>query len=145
MRRRTWEWRDSLADWGREMNRIFGHFAPVTVNPTGPAVVYPPINLWQDNDALYVEAELPGLKQEDLNLTVQHGVLTLAGERHSPLGEDSVYQRRERGMGTFSRTVELPAEVDATRVEAELKHGVLTVKLPKAEAAKPRKIPIQVA
>lgn len=107
---------------------------------------YPRINLREDQDHLYVDALLPGVEPKELEMTVLRGTLTLAGERKAVDGEKvaETWHRRERGIGKFLRTVELPVEVDVDRIEAGYKNGLLTVTLPKAEAAKPKKIAVKV-
>jgi HSP20 family protein len=115
-----------------------GTYSPRTAGRQG----FPALNVWEYGDHLYAEAEVPGLKSEDLDVTVVGGDLTLRGRRGEEAGEGTAYHRRERGVGEFNRVVRLPIEVDADRVEATLKDGVLLVKLPKAESAKPKKIKV---
>jgi HSP20 family protein len=103
---------------------------------------YPQINLREDNDSVYVEALIPGLEAKDLELTVMRNTLTLSGERRETEG-NVTWHRNERGSGKFLRTIELPVEVDADRVKAECRNGVLTIVMQKAEAARPRKISVQ--
>ncbi|MBN2559775.1 MAG: Hsp20/alpha crystallin family protein [Phycisphaerae bacterium] len=104
---------------------------------------FPAINAWDDAQNLYVEAELPGLKLEDIEVLVVGDEVTIKGERKDAHQEGALYHRRERGVGGFSRTLRLPSDVDADRVEASLLDGVLLVTLPKAEAAKPRKVQVK--
>ncbi len=106
---------------------------------------YPQINLAEDSDNIYVEALVPGLDPKDLELTVMRGTLTLQGERKEADGRKKAWHRNERGAGRFLRTVEIPAEVEADKVRAEYRNGVLTATLPKAEMAKPKKIDVKVA
>ena len=103
------------------------------------------LNVWEDGDALFAEAELPGVKSEDLEISVMAGDLTIQGRRNTMAGDGVSFHRQERGAGQFNRVVRLPFEVDAQRVEASLRDGVLLVKLPKAESAKPKKIAIRAA
>lgn len=104
---------------------------------------FPALNVWDDGDQLIAEAELPGLVESALDISVVGSELTIKGERH-PATEDGVsYHRRERGTGQFTRVLRLPIEVNAERVTATLHDGVLTIHLPKAEAARPRKINVQ--
>jgi HSP20 family protein len=100
----------------------------------------PAINVWEQDDALKVEMELPGVKGEDLDISVAGGELSVKVNVPDDLKEGVTYHRRERPIGSFSRLVRLPVEVDADRVEADLRDGVLTITLPKAASAKPRKI-----
>jgi len=106
---------------------------------------FPPLNLWEDAENIYAEAELPGLTMDSVEVFVVGSELTIRGERKG-LDEQGVsYHRRERGTGRFERTVMLPTPINADKVEATFKDGVLTVKMPKAEEAKPRKIKVQTA
>ena len=103
----------------------------------------PLINVWEANDSIFVEAELPGVKQDDLDISVVNDQLSIKAERKEEVEADSVYHRRERSTGTLMRVLQLPAEVDADRVKATLTDGVLLIELPKSEAAKPRKIEVK--
>ena len=108
--------------------------------------VYPLVNLSEDRDHIYVRAELPGVKAEDLEITIQDLSLILRGERKIASEEKQVnYQRRERESGFFRRVLALPARVQPDKVEATCKDGVLTIKLAKPEEVKPRKIKVKVA
>jgi len=132
-------WR-SLHDMQHEMNRLFDRWG----NNTFGMVESPAVNLWEENDALYLEAELPGLALEELELFVTgHTQLTLKGERKQPVTEKSAQHRQERGFGKFTRSLTLPFAVDESKVEAHFENGVLKVRLPKHEAAMPRKIAIK--
>jgi len=125
-----------------EMSRLFEDFfedAPAT-RPYGAA--YPAVNLWEDGDAGYVEAELPGLSMNDIELLVLGNQLTINGQRKIADQPNASYHRRERSMGQFARTITMPWEIDSDKVEAKLHDGVLSVRLPKSEAAKPRKVKV---
>jgi len=130
-----------------EMARLFDEMAPYL--PMAErwglrrAGAFPALNLWEDEQNIYAEAELPGLRMEDLEVYVVGNELTIKGERKDEFREKAGYHRRERGVGAFSRVLQLPAELDADRVEAVLKNGVLTITLPKAEKAKPRKVQVK--
>lgn len=132
---------DALQQFQSEMNRLFERWNGDGGGPRGFAAVYPAVNVWEEADAIYFEAEVPGLDRKDLEIYVTGGnQVTLKGERKQPTPEKSVWHRQERGQGTFVRTLTLPAPVDPDKVEASLENGVLLVKLAKHEAAKPRKI-----
>lgn len=103
---------------------------------------FPAVNVWEDGENLFVEAEVPGLKSENLEITVIGDELTLKGERTADERSEATYHRRERGIGSFHRVIKLSSEVNAEKVEAALADGVLLLTLPKAEAAKPRKIKV---
>ena len=107
-------------------------------------VVYPTINVWDDGERFHAEAELPGFKIEDVELLVAGPQFQIRGKRTFEPREGWTLHRRERGSGEFSRTVTFPAEIDAGNVQAALKDGILSVTLPKAPSAKPRKIEIKV-
>jgi HSP20 family protein len=105
--------------------------------------VYPPLNAWEDDDHLYVEAELPELELSDLEIVVNGGnQLSIKGERKQPERESGTWHLRERGHGGFSRMGELPQYVDSDKVTAELKHGVLTITLPKRKEATARRVEV---
>lgn len=104
----------------------------------------PAVNLWEEGDALKLEMEVPGVTQEHLDLSVVDNELTIHVELPEHEEEGVTYHRRERPVGSFSRRVALPVEVDAEHVSAELSGGVLRVTLPKAPSAKPRKIEVNV-
>lgn len=108
------------------------------------AGVFPPVNVTQDNDHFYVRAEIPGIDPKDLSISAIRNRLLISGARQIAKEQERVsYHRKERPEGSFDRSVTLPSEVDADRVEARYTDGILTVVLPKAEAAKPRQIKIE--
>lgn len=104
---------------------------------------YPALNLWEDENFLYAEAELPGLKMDDLEISVTgEEQLTLKGERKQAASENVAWHRQEREYGSFERVVRLPVSVDPNGVEARFEYGVLMIKMAKSPKAKPRKIPV---
>lgn len=106
---------------------------------------FPTFNIWENQDGVVITSELPGVKMEDLEVTVSGSVLTIKGSRKDEgCTDDSRCLRRERRSGEFVRTVELPFQVDAGKVEAKLTNGVLHINLPKAESEKPKKIAVNV-
>ena len=108
------------------------------------AGVFPPLNVTQDDDHFYVRAEIPGIKASELSITAVRNRVSLAGKREIQRENERVsYHRKERAEGSFNRTVTLPTEVDATRVDARYADGVLTLTLPKAEETKPRQITVR--
>ncbi|MBW1717272.1 MAG: Hsp20/alpha crystallin family protein [Deltaproteobacteria bacterium] len=108
------------------------------------AGVFPLMNVTEDKDNYYVRAELPGLKADDLDISVKADTLSISGEKKiSAEDENAQYHRREREAGKFSRIVSLPTQVDTGKVEARCTDGVLTVVLPKAESAKPKQIAVK--
>lgn len=104
--------------------------------------VFPLINLTEDTDNYYARAELPGIESGDLDIQIDGKNLTISGERNINMDQDVKFRRRERESGKFSRVISLPGEVDPDKVEAGLTNGLLNVKIPKAEAAKPKRITI---
>jgi len=103
----------------------------------------PAVDIYEDADNVFVKAELPGLKKEDIEVSLEDGELSISGERKSAANHaDAKAHRSERFVGRFQRSILLPAEVKADQVNAHYQDGVLTVTLPKAEAAKPKQIKI---
>lgn len=106
--------------------------------------VFPAVNLSEDSEAVYVRAELPGIDKDDLEITVHHGTLTVAGERKPPVAEEGVsMHRRERGYGRFRRSITVPTQIDPEHVRADYAEGILTIAMPKAPEARPRRIEIE--
>ena len=103
------------------------------------------VDLAERDDRYVISAELPGVKSEDLNVAVENDVLTISAEKHDEFegNEDGVY-RRERSFGRLSRSFKLGEQVNAEKIDAEYKDGVLTLNLPKAEKAKPREVKVKV-
>jgi len=107
---------------------------------------YPPLNVWSNEEETIVQAEVPGFTAEDLDVSVVQNTLTLRGSRKpEDLKEGEAYHRRERWSGEFVRSLELPFEVASDQIEAEFKNGVLSIRLPRAEEHKPRKIAVKVS
>ena len=104
----------------------------------------PPVDIYEDgSDAVVLKAELPDMKREDIGVTFDNNVLTLKGERRMDEGiAREKDQRLERRYGSFSRSFTLPATVDAAQISATYKDGVLTIRLPKREEARPRQIAV---
>ncbi|MGB9626143.1 MAG: Hsp20/alpha crystallin family protein [Phycisphaerae bacterium] len=123
-------------DFDRLVHRVFGE-------PwAGQAVAYN-VDVREDDSHYYVEAELPGLTKDDIEITLEDGVLTISGEKRiSSERKDGHYHIRERQYGRFSRQFSLPVAVDENKVDALLKDGVLKITLDKREEAKPRKITV---
>jgi HSP20 family protein len=152
-----------MAEWGpfqeletlrREIDRAFADFGfgeepwrQVAFLPGKGPRRYPLINLLEDKDHLYIEALTPGVDPQSLNVTVMQNRLTLSGEKSGIGGKvkPEAFHRNERASGKFVRSVDLPVEVDDSAIQAEYKNGLLLVKLPKAEKAKPKQISVKVA
>ena len=136
---------DELSSARREVDRVFDRFFGQG-GAQGMTVRAPVVDVRETNDELQVTAELPGLAPEDVNVTVENGVLTISGEKKQEVEEgkeDSNYYLYERRYGRFERSFSLPRTVNADKVKARFDNGVLTIALPKAEAAKPRKVQIE--
>lgn len=130
---------DELARLQRELQRAFGQSGSAPAEEV-PANGYPPVNVWEDAEHVYVEAELPGCEHGDLEVLVQGRQLTIKGRRSAPAPDKGVWHRQERGAGAFVRSVNLPGPVDADQVDADLKLGVLTIRLAKHSEVRPKRI-----
>lgn len=125
-----------------QMDRLFGPagFGSVDLSRTA----HPPLSVWEDTDALYVEVEAAGLTAEDIGVSVADGdQLTISAERNPPPNNRGEWLFQECGYGEFSRTITLPAAVDPDEIEARYDAGVLVIALRKAAAAKPRRIAVK--
>lgn len=130
---------DAFDDMRRVMDRLFDG----AVIPSGTAPWRVPADVVETDGELRFSMDIPGVKPEDINVTVEKDVLTVSGERSwSHEEKDGEYRRLERRYGRFQRSFVLPSQVDANRIAAQYENGVLTVVLPKLEEAKPRRIPI---
>ncbi len=129
-------------DMDRLFDGIFQGFPRVCLEAT-PAGTVPAVNVWEDEENIFAEAELPGLMMDNVEVLVMDNELTIKGERKDTEDDGVSYHRRERGVGSFCHVLQLPVDIDADRVEAGLHNGVLEVKLPKAAAAKPRKVQVK--
>jgi HSP20 family protein len=127
----------------REMLRLLESVAGDTFGEAG-AGVFPPMNVTQDDDNFYLRAEVPGIKPNELSISAVRNRVSIAGKREIQREHDRVsYHRKERAEGSFNRTVTLPTEVNAERVDARYADGILTLTLPKAEETKPRQITVR--
>ena len=126
----------------REMERIFDSLTDFTgVRSAG---VFPAINVSEDAESVYVRAELPGIKTDGLEITMENDTLTIAGERTPVTEDDSVsFHRREREWGAFRRSFSLPVRVDSDKVAARYLDGILMITLPKSTEARPKQISVQ--
>ena len=105
----------------------------------------PALDLYQNNDNIVAVVELPGMRKEDIEISLQDGTLIISGERKEETTPESVATRTERSTGKFRRSITLPTRVDMNKVSAVYKEGILTVTLPKAEEAKPKHIQINLS
>lgn len=122
-----------------EMTRLFSGETARSSGTTSSG-----ITLWDDDTNVYAETDLPGVSAEKLDVTVKEGnLLSVQAERDAPANPDAAWHRQERPFGKLNRVVTLPVLVDADRVEAVLKNGVLRLTLPKSAAAQPQKISVK--
>lgn len=122
-----------------DMNRFFD-----TLDAPRRATAHPLVNVWAGSDSVVMTTELPGLSEDDIELTVRDTMLTIRGAfPDTEMGEGIAWHRRERPRGRFSRSVELPFRIDADRVDARFENGVLTVEMQRPEAEKPKRIAIK--
>lgn len=133
---------DPFSDMRRvqnEMNRLFDG-----LGTSRRASVYPPVNFWAGEDSIVMTTELPGLSENDIELTVKDTLVSMKGTYpdHDE-GEGSTWYRRERPTGSFSRSIELPFRVDSDRIEARFQNGVLTIEMQRPEDDKPKRIEIK--
>jgi HSP20 family protein len=126
-----------------EMDRGFGRMGRPLGLRSVPRGTFPAINVYEQDDAIVLTAEVPGVKADDLDLTVLGDSVVLKGERKAEeLSNGDRLYRRERVAGSFTRTVTLPEEIDPNSVQAEYRNGILRVRMDKAERAKAKKIKI---
>lgn len=125
-------------DLERSLTGLWDSFAPRVL----AGRPFPAVNVWEEDDAFVLEAEVPGIRPENLEITVVGSEVTIRGQRPEPAQNGATYHRRERGVGTFTRVLRLPADIDADNVQARLENGVLELRLPKHPSAKPRKIQV---
>ena len=142
----AWPSLDRWANLREEMNSLFE--LPRTPNFGRHAQLFsgwtPALDLYQDANNVVAVVELPGMQKEEIGISLHDGTLTIAGERKAVTGEGEKAERTERSTGKFRRSITLPALIDAGKVAASYKDGILTVTLPKAEEAKPKKIEVSI-
>ena len=140
-----WDPFANLADIREEMNRLFEDSFRRIGHPDIEGAFIPAMDVVEEKDGYLVRADLPGLTKDDVNVSLQDNYLTIKGDRkHEVETKDANYYRHERVSGSFTRTIELPTSVDAKRIDAHFKDGVLAVHLPKTEEAKPKQIEVKV-
>ena len=111
---------------------------------SGDGVRFPLVNSWEDEKSYFVEAELPGHSEKEIDVSVLGAELTLSGGHESETKEETkTYHRRERHTGKFERILRFPVDIDDTKIEARFVNGVLSITLPKVQAALPRKIEVK--
>jgi HSP20 family protein len=133
-----------LQNLQRELERVLDKPFGIDLGPSGRGV-FPPVNVFADRDGYVVKLEVPGIAPENVSIEAEGRTLTVSGKREIAPPTEGSFHRRERGAGEFSRSLQLPADLDLPRAEASYKHGILTVRIPKREEAKPRQITIKAA
>ncbi|MGB9673280.1 MAG: Hsp20/alpha crystallin family protein [Anaerolineales bacterium] len=124
----------------REMNRLFNNVYPTRFES---APSFPAINLWVSENGLIITSEVPGIEPDNMDISVVNEMLTISGERPAEkIESEARYHRQERGCGKFARTIQLPFAVDANKVEATFRDGILQISLPRKEEDKPKKIKV---
>ncbi len=145
-----WEPIREMATLTERMNRLFDEMWGRPLRRTGEEEAMigawmPAVDVLETKDGLQITAELPGIDPKDVDVTIENGVLTIRGERNfEKAAEGETYHRVERVYGTFERSFTLPSSLNAEKIEARFKNGVLTLTIPKREEAKPKPIKIQV-
>lgn len=137
---------DGYGGLQRRMDDMFSRFLGdwFGEEPTEMGTYWPAVDVSETDENLVVKAELPGARSEDIDISVQGNTLTIRGEKKTELeGNEGRYRHVERRYGSFQRTFTLPSEVDAEKIEATHRDGVLTITLPKRETAKPHRIPVK--
>jgi HSP20 family protein len=135
---RTWApWRE-LVRLQDEVNRVF------TGALDGRTVATPAINVWTNDDGAILRAMLPDFAPTDIDISVLGDSVTISGKRVTPaVDQEATYHRRERDFGSFTRTLQLPYRLEPDQVEAEFKNGILELKLPRANADRPKRIAVK--
>jgi HSP20 family protein len=128
----------------RELERVFENPTALDLGVSDRGV-FPAVNIFSDRDDYVIRVEVPGVAPEQLSIETQGQTLTISGSRESVAPAGASFHRREREAGAFSRSLHLPDALDASRAEASYKHGILTIRIPKHEEAKPRQIAVKAA
>ena len=128
----------------REIDRMFENPFGLNLGVSGRGV-FPPVNIFQDKTGYVARLEVPGVVPASVRVEAHGQVLAISGKRELPAPAGGSFHRRERSGGEFSRSIQLPDEIDLSKAEASYKHGVLTVRIPKRADAQPRQITVQTA
>jgi HSP20 family protein len=134
-------------DFEDELNQLRQDMNSLLETPFGNQLFNewaPTVDLHENRDAFVVRAEIPGMKKEDIDVSLHNGALTISGERKLEEKHEGANYRTERFFGRFQRTVTLPKAVDGGKVKANYTDGILTITLPKSEEAKPKQIEVQI-
>lgn len=136
---------DALLSLQHELDRAFERPSQGFDLGVSGRGVFPPTNVFGDKDGYFIRMEVPGVAPEALNIESHGRTLIISGKREVTTPEGASFHRHERSSGEFSRSLQLPGDLDLTKAEATCKHGMLTVRIPKKEEAKPRQIEIKAA
>ena len=129
----------------RELERVRRELDSVFSHRSSSAATFPLVNVYNIKDDIIIEAELPGMKSDNISITFNDGNLTIAGERKTPEEYKKMsVVRSERSVGEFEKSFQIPMKVDHTKIQASFNDGILKIVMPKTEEAKPKKIPIEV-
>ena len=142
-----WDPFQELNWWSDRLNRILGPETSRTKPEGEQALTHgnwmPPVDIVEGKDRIRLNVELPGFKENQVNLTVENGMLTIKGERKFEKEDaEENYHRVERSYGTFVRSFTLPTSIDQGKIQADFSDGVLHIEMPKREETKPKQIPI---
>jgi len=133
-----------LTRFRRDIDRMFTQFATPSLAWPADQIVNPAINVSEDDNFIYAEAEMPGQKIENLDITITgENRLTIKGKREPYAHEKAQWHRRERPFGAFQRVIELPVAMDSGSIEATLENGILSLKMAKSPKAKPKRIEVR--
>ena len=123
----------------REMNGLFSQYG----RPS-EATTFPLVNIYENNDAITITAELPGFSKDKVNITYTDGILTISGKREPVAAvKDMSIVRKERSEGDFEKTIQIPTKINQEQINASFSNGILSISLPKSEEVKPRTIAIE--
>jgi HSP20 family protein len=145
-----WQPINRPANWNSGIDRLFNEFMGRSLREMEDDSVAgswtPAVNILERQDGIVIAADLPGLSAEDVEVTVDNGVLTLKGERNlEEVAQGETLHRVERSYGRFERSFSVPDSVDPKRIEARFVNGEMTITLPKREESKPRSVKVKVA
>ena len=141
----AWPWTDRWSTLRDDLNALFE--LPFWSNVARQGQLFsgwsPALDIYQNNDNVVAVVELPGMRKEEIEISLHDGTLTIAGERKSEASNGNTAERSERYIGKFRRSITLPVRVDSNKVSATYRDGILTITLPKAEEAKPKQIQVR--
>ena len=135
---------NALLNLQQEFDRVFDNPRGFDLGLSGRGT-FPPMNVFSDTDGYTVRMEIPGVSPENVTIEANGRTLTISGTRETKAPEGASFHRRERSGTDFSRSLQLPADLNLEHIEASCKHGMLTIRIPKKAEAKPRQITVQAA